>query len=172
MNKSELDGIEAELGIKLPDTYRDIMGNFPIKGMAGNSETELWDNDKNIIEYNKDLRQGKNTNKPWPVKLFAMGRDQGGCTNAIDLSDPEYGVFWLDRTVLKNEDNEISGDKIGAWLARTIMELSNDMIMNGEDPNIEPKDKENKNGSGLGCFVIASMIIAIVGIAVILVRHR
>jgi len=171
MKQSDIDGIELELGIKLPQTYKEIMVNFPIRGLAGNSETELWDNAEKIIEYNKELRQGKNTNKPWPIKLYAMGRDQGGCTNAIDLSDHGYGVFWLDRTIIRNEDNEISEDKISAWMAKTIMELSNDMIMNGEDPNVDPKEKDNANGGGHGCVIIALIIIMIVGVVIFWAMH-
>ena len=98
MTEQDLDRIEADLGIILPLVYRQLVCPFPIPTYAGNGERSsmsLWDSAEDLIRFNRELRMGSRFQKAWPAYMFALGRDGTGCTEAIDLRDPNHHVLWI-----------------------------------------------------------------------------
>jgi hypothetical protein len=173
MQASEIDRIERELEIKLPDAYRKALLSYPIPAYAGNSETMFWDDAGRLIALNLELRNGRSPVDPWPVRFYALGQDDGGCSDALDLDDPEYGVFWFDRQHVDVEASSRSPEKIESWLMRQVKDYTSDLIDAGVDPDQSPEQRERieRENVGKGCstLMIATIILAMVlliGIAI------
>ncbi|MCP3958390.1 MAG: SMI1/KNR4 family protein [bacterium] len=97
MTPDELDRIESELGITLPELYRQAVDPYPIPALEGNTDWMFWDDAEALISLNRRMREGERFRDPWPARFYALGKDAGGCSDALDLEDPEYGVFERDR---------------------------------------------------------------------------
>lgn len=85
MEKEELRRVSRELDISLPDSYVSTMEEYPVPALAGNADTDLWDDADAIIERNRELREGVGAPASWPHHLFFMGDPLSGAANAIDL---------------------------------------------------------------------------------------
>jgi hypothetical protein len=102
----------------------------------------LWDDADALIALNRQLREGRSFAKPWPRRFFALGQDAGGCSDALDLDDPEFGVFWFDRQHISVGAEERSPEKIEQWLTRQVRELSSDLAGDGIDPTASPEQRK------------------------------
>ena len=141
MTSDDLDRIETELGIRLPKTYRKAVDPFPVPALQGNTEWMFWDDADALIELNMQLREDEKFREAWPARFYATGEDAGGCSDAIDLEDPEFGVFWFDRQHVVVDDEERSSEKLDAWIARQIEDSTHDLEAEGIDPQQSPEER-------------------------------
>jgi hypothetical protein len=167
MQASDITRIEHELEIQLPEAYKKALASYPIAAYAGNSETMFWDDAEGLIALNLELRRGRSPVAPWPARFYALGQDHGGCSDALDLDDPEHGVFWLDRQHVDATTASKSPEKIEAWLMRQVKDYTSDLIDAGVDPDQSPEHREliEKESVGKGC---SSLMIVIVILVVVL----
>jgi len=56
MTEGDLRRIEKRLNVRLPAEYREVMLRFPIRFLAGNAESALWDDAEELIRQNEELR--------------------------------------------------------------------------------------------------------------------
>lgn len=166
MTPAELDRIEGELGIGLPETYRRAVDPYPIPALCGNTEWMFWDDADALIALNNELREGGRTRSPWPPRFYALGQDGGGCSDAIDLDDPEHGVFWFDRQHIDVSDGDRSDEKLSAWIARQIVDSTRDLEDGGIDPSGTPEERaliqeRNSKDACLPLFLLVAGVIAI-----------
>lgn len=167
MQPSDIAKIERELEIQLPEPYKKALLSYPIPAYAGNSETMFWDDADRLIALNHELRRGRSPVAPWPHRFYALGQDSGGCSDALDLDDPEHGVFWFDRQHVDAGTNSRSPEKIEAWLMRQVKDDTSDLIDAGVDPDQSPQQRERieRENVGKGC---SSLMIVIVILAIVL----
>jgi hypothetical protein len=57
LTATDLDRIEAALGVALPRVYREVMTRFPIPALAGNCDTDLWDDAAALIDHCGETRR-------------------------------------------------------------------------------------------------------------------
>lgn len=117
MTEEQLNEIELNLDIKLPENYRAFMVLITNDCLLGNTDTELWDSSEELIRKNKELRKGENFGKcePWPEHLYFIGDPLTTCGNAIDLSDPTNPVWWVDHCDLKAKSSGKVAPEFTAW---------------------------------------------------------
>ncbi|WP_269542127.1 hypothetical protein [Cerasicoccus fimbriatus] len=89
--------------------------------------------------------------------FFALGEDAGGCSEAIDLVDPDFGVFWFDRQHIEVLETDRSEERMEAWIARQIKDHTHDLMADGIDPNGTPKqrDEEYEKSSKSRCYALS-----------------
>lgn len=168
MTTDDLARLETELGIGLPASYKKVMVAFPVPAYASNTETMLWDDADALVALNRELRAGRSFAKPWPRRFFALGQDAGGCSDALDLDDPESGVFWFDRQHVNVAFEDRSPEKIEQWLMRQVRELSSDLVGDGIDPMDSPETRkqivrqENRSSNFAALFFVAIIAAAVV----------
>ena len=167
MNQDDIFKIENELKINLPQVYKKHLLDYPIPAYAGNSETMFWDDAEKIIELNQLLRTDEKFRDAWPLRFYALGQDSGGCSDAIDLEDEEFGVFWFDRQHINVKPDERSEEKIESWIKRQIFDYTHNLKLDGIDPNGTPAERERieKENSKGGCLGL--IILIIIGFLVI-----
>ena len=180
MTDIELDQIEKALGISLPAAYRELMNPFPIPAYAGNTDSELWDDADQLVALNLELRKGDWSVRAWPSHMFAMGRDDGGCANALDVTRPDATVWWTDRC---NLDQALqSGSKPEAftdWSARTLAAYRSDLEDEGIDPDGSPQARHaayaalaRGEGRCLMIFAGTAVFVALAVWAVVFMMSR
>ena len=135
MTADEIDLLERELSIQLPEAYRHRMQHFPIGVLVGNTSTELWDDATALIKLNQELQQ---PGVGWPNHLFALGRDAGGCAMALDLRDEPPTVFWTDRCLLDSQSSE-EKKRFDDWLIEWVRDMTADLLDQGVDPTASPE---------------------------------
>jgi SMI1/KNR4 family protein SUKH-1 len=164
----EVDKIEQALEVKLPDAYRRLVEAFPVPAFAGNSDLAFWDHADRLIEYNRELRSGPKYIKPWPTHFYALGRDSGGCSQAIDLRTGE--LWWADRGHLEGgQGTHKHTESFEEWAATYFKDLREDFAGEGGDPSGTPQQRaefEARNARasarrGLGCLFIVVLGVAI-----------
>jgi hypothetical protein len=136
MNESDLRRIERELEIELPPSYRARMRWFPVPALAGNTETELWDDAEKLIALNRALRRGR-TAAPWPPHFFSIGRTDGGLS-AIDLRTPDAPVWWMARPE-QGPGAGRSGQGFEPWVRDYVEDWRDDLLMGAIDPDGTPE---------------------------------
>ncbi|RYD60296.1 MAG: hypothetical protein EOP83_19720 [Verrucomicrobiaceae bacterium] len=141
MKHSDIARIERELEIQLPEAYKKALLSYPIPAYVGNSETMLWDEADRLIALNLELRRGRLSVDPWPARFFALGLDDGGCSDALDLDDPEHGVFWFDHQHIDADIDTRSPEKIEAWLMRQVKDHTINLLDAGIDPDRTPEQR-------------------------------
>ncbi len=135
MTEEDLNHIERELAVSLPDAYRHRMTHFSIGVLVGNKHTELWDDAEALISLNQHLRK---LSPPWPEHFFALGRDHGGCAMVLDLRDDPPAVFWADRCHL-DEAGMKAKTRFDDWLIEWVLDMTADLIDEGLDPTASPE---------------------------------
>ena len=167
MSPLDVERIEQELHISLPQAYKDAVTNYPATAFRGNSDQNLWDNADELIRYNLELRAGDvSFVDPWPKRFFALGLDGGGCSDALDLEDPESGVYWFDKSHVSDEVSVPSPEKLSDWLKRQtdemetyLLELGLTLVSSSED--FERAEAEEHKQQGRSCilfFIVAFLI--------------
>jgi hypothetical protein len=174
MTSADVDRIERELGVRLPDSYRKAVVNYPVPAFAGNSEVMFWDDADAIIEYNHRLRAGEESFvDPWPTRFFALGRDGGGCSNALDLDDELAGVFWFDRAHISEDITKPSGEKLNQWVSRQVEEMSeylSELEIELDSEPTERIEKEAQQGKASGWLIAFFFVLILVGILYTIIR--
>jgi hypothetical protein len=149
VDREALERIDKELGVALPDSYVKSMEDFPIPALAGNADTDLWDDADAIIERNRELREGIGAPSPWPDYLFFIGDPLSMAANAIDLRNDEAPVWWLDHC---DVDAAASGEvspSFAQWVGEWTDTLREDLARDG----IDPADASAANGTGCGAVL-------------------
>ncbi len=169
MNETDLRFIEAEFGIQLPVVYRRFMLAYPVPACAGNSDTELWDNPRAIVELNRRVHAGETHSKAWPAHLFAVGNVEGAKT-AIDLRIPEAPVWWVARTLDAPGTGQTHADFM-TWAGGYVKDLAHDLEADGLDPNGSAEQLKKAREAGVraeGRCLLYFILIAmgIVGVIV------
>jgi hypothetical protein len=136
MSPDDLRQIEDALDVTLPDAYRRLMSPSPVRYLAGNADTDLWDNAEALIARNKALRGDRQY--PWPTHWFFIGDPVGSDdANAIDLRDPSAPVFWVDQCDLRTVEN-VRGTRFDEWLFRWQTATRSDLAADSIDPDGDP----------------------------------
>ena len=158
--------IEQALQIELPTAYRAILVNFPLPAYAGNADTDIWDDADRLIQYNQELRTGSRFVKPWPVHFYAIGRDAGGSSQALDLGTGD--LWWADHTHLDGPGSCKHGESFEQWAATYVDGLRDDLVGEGGDPSANAEERlamEGRNARGsarqLGLAVVLLGLLAL-----------
>ena len=109
----------------LPAVYRDLLTSFPIPAYAGNSDSSFWDDADRLIHLNRELRSGTAGVQAWPAHMFAIGRDAGGSSQAIDLRSGE--LWWVDRGHLDVASSYKHQESLKAWADKYVRGLGEDL---------------------------------------------
>jgi hypothetical protein len=151
--------VEAALGVRLPDAYRQLVVPYPIPAYGGNTDTELWDDPDALIELNRELRRGSLSIRPWPEHMFALGRDGGGCPTAIDIRDPLAPVWWADRCHLDAIGSGPDFASLAAWAEKHLAELRIALEEKGlgEDAAPSEREKDDAEGARAGCILLLAI---------------
>src|SRR5262245_2827755 len=111
MTGEDIEYIERELDIKLPESYKRTLVPFRIPAMRGNTYHQLWDDAEALIRLNREMRQGSRYNPPWPHYMYAVGYPHGDEMIAIDTRLPEGPVWWLDHGVIDHAASYKTSDR-------------------------------------------------------------
>jgi hypothetical protein len=180
MQDSEITMIERELGISLPESYKRAVVPFRIHSLVGNTDYQLWDDAKRLVELNRRLRTGSRTRPAWPPHLFAVGDPHGDELIALDTRSADGPVWWLDHGMVDGEASYQSHFKFADWVEEFYRDTRSDLEGDGKDPNGEPELEKPMTGWGalryllslIGVAVIALFILAaIVWIRLWLKKH-
>lgn len=130
--------------------------------LAGNSDTELWDNAQELVGLNKDLRAGRDFVRPWPSHMFAIGSSEGSeCAGAIDLRVPEAPVWWVDHYQLDGRGSGQTHETFDSWVDEYSRALRHDLEADGIDPDGTPearKAAEDANARA-GCRTLLTLLL-------------
>lgn len=166
MTSEDLARIESSLEIRLPDAYRRVLQSFPLPAYAGNSDTDVWDDAERLIELNRELRSGGSFVKPWPTHFYALGREAGGCSQALDLRTGD--LWWADRGHLDGAGSYKHTESFDAWAREYFGGLRSDLEGEGGDAAAPPEARaelEEKNARAnvrLSGWLVAAVLLLIV----------
>lgn len=170
MKGNDAARIESALQVTLPAAYRDLLTSFPLPAYAGNADTELWDDADRLIELNRELRSGTSSVKAWPTHMFALGRDAGGCSQAIDLRSGE--LWWADRGHLDVSSSYKHRESLEEWAVDYFEGLAQDLTGEGGDPSSTPRqreDLETRNARASAMTSMWLMVVALVAVVALMV---
>ena len=168
MNQQDILKIENKLNVDLPTAYKESLLNYPIPAYVGNADTMFWDDADSIIELNLLLRTKVQFRDAWSKRFYALGEDDGGCSDAIDLEDENFGVFWFDRQHIDVKSKQRSDEKIGDWIKRQYDDYTHDLEADGIDPNGTPENRgkiEESNSKG-GCLSL--ILLVVIGVLIVI----
>jgi hypothetical protein len=164
MKPVDVSRIESSLQITLPRDYRRLLEAFPLQAFAGNSDTAVWDDADRLVELNRELRGGGAGGvNPWPAYFFALGRDAGGCVQAIDLRTND--LWWADRSHLDAASSYKHRETFEQWAAEYFEGLKSDLEGEGGDAAASPQERaalEEKNARANARFSGASIAVVLV----------
>jgi hypothetical protein len=109
MTDEDIQFIERELMITLPESYQRSVVPFRLPALIGNTDYELWDDAKSLVKLNRDLRSGSRYRPPFPPHLFAVGDPHGDEIIAIDIRHPDCPVWWLDHGIVDHQASLLNG---------------------------------------------------------------
>ncbi len=93
MTNEEFELIELNTGTKLPESYKQIVTNYPKELLGTEAEDYGLLNDPSvIIEENNDLRKNGFYGEPWPEQYFVIGQNGCGDYYVISLNNKEFSV--------------------------------------------------------------------------------
>ena len=167
MVEDDLNRIERELQIALPEAYRHLMVNFPVPALAGNTDSGLSDNADQLIKDNQEMR-GATWWLPleWPEYFYCLGVDGGGSSHALDLRGPDGPVIWADRCHLDPDDP--TAQPFSKWAAQQVADLRFDLEANGYSPDWTPQELKRAQDRDMssGCKAVVVFIIVTVAVVV------
>src|SRR5262245_40213156 len=139
------------------------MEAFPLPSYAGNVETAIWDDADRLVQLNRELRSGTRWVKAWPPHFYALGQDQGGCSQAIDLRTGD--LWWADRRHLDGAGSYKHPEPFEEWAKEYIDGLRQDLAGEGGDPAGTPRQRaefESRNASATAraLFIVLLLIVA------------
>jgi hypothetical protein len=160
---SDVRLIERELDITLPVSYGRALVPFRIPAMAGNTDSQLWDDAHRLIALNRELRAGSRFRPAWPAHLFAVGDPHGDELIAIDTRTPDGPVWWLDHGMVDSETSHESHSRFADWVEDFYRDARSDLEGDGYDADGSPgslkvaQSAETKKGS-IGCLAVVIVI--------------
>ena len=159
MTHEDIMKIEASLEIKLPDSYKSIMIDFPVPAYANNTETALWDNADALIGLNLRLRNREKYREPWPHNFFALGEIKSSI-DAVDLNDDDdLKVYWFEGQHVDLDGLSLSLDD---WLIVELDNLKAKLKSQSISPYCSPKKRQslqNRSFISKNYFSISLIII-------------
>lgn len=97
MKTHEVESIEKELGISLPQSYRSFITSYPDDIASILGDFELISDTARLLEMNKDLHSRPFYRfPPWPKHLFAIGENGCGDYYFLDLRDSAGTIRFVD----------------------------------------------------------------------------
>jgi hypothetical protein len=167
MQNSDIDMIERELGIKLPDSYKAAVVPFRLKALAGNTDYELWDDAGRLVELNKKMRAGSRYCTAWPAHLFAVGDPYGDEMIGLDTRSADGPVWWLDHGMFDSKASYQSHAKFADWVEEFYRDLRSDLEGDGEDPDGDPKGRKEADARNALLDLLSLVVMGIVGFAIL-----
>jgi hypothetical protein len=133
MTDDDIALIGRELKIALPESYVRALVPFRVPALAGNTDSQLWDDARALIDLNRELRAGSRFRPAWPHHLFAVGE-----LIALDTRDPAGPVWWLDHGMIDHEASYLSHARFEDWVDDFYRDLREDLEGDGHDPDRPP----------------------------------
>ena len=161
MKDSDIIMIEQELGIALPESYKQAVVPFRIRALGGNIDYQLWDDAKRLIELNRRLRAGSRTRPAWPPHLFAVGDPHGDEMIALDIRSAGGPVMWLDHGVVDSKASYQSHSKFTEWVEEFYRDTRADLEGDAKNPDGEPEVERPMTG-----WEMLRYLLSLVGVAV------
>jgi hypothetical protein len=168
MTDSDIQLIERELAITLPESYRRAVVPFCIPAMAGNTDSQLWDDAQQLITLNRELRTGNRFRPAWPAHLFAVGDAHGDELIALDIRTPDGPVWWLDHGMVDSKSSYESHPRFADWVEEFYRDTRSDLEGDGYDADGAPEalnaaqSTHAKQGFLVGFAAILVIVLAVV----------
>jgi cell wall assembly regulator SMI1 len=121
VTSDQLDRVERELGIRLPNDYRALVLTYPTGLGSSGPDYELLDDPEQLITTNRYLRENGFFDMPWPAHFFSFGGDGSGNEYYLDLRQEPSPVYFADHEGTLYSEQWPS---LEAWLAERIKEQS------------------------------------------------
>ena len=167
MRDTDLQRIEDEMAISLPEAYKKAMRNFPVRAYEGNADTALWNDPSAIIEFNIELRREVSGSAPWPDHMLAIGQAGDRCPYAIDLREPTAPVWWVDKCDLNSAGSGPTHRRFTDWVNEYVANTRAYLIGDGFDPDETAAQRivnEERNARN-GCRIfLAWMALCVMGV--------
>jgi SMI1 / KNR4 family (SUKH-1) len=175
MTRSDVQFIEHELGITLPESYLHAVMPFRIPAMAGNTDSQLWDDAQCIINLNQELRNGSRFRPAWPTHLFALGDPHGDELIALDVRTHDGPVWWFDHGVVDSDSSYQTHPRFADWADEFYRNIRSDLAGDGYDPEGTPEalnaaQSKSARHEFFGC--IAVVIVIALAIVACIFLHR
>ncbi|XAL99546.1 SMI1/KNR4 family protein [Phycisphaeraceae bacterium D3-23] len=159
MTNEEVNQIERELGIELPQSYRSAVVNMPIRAYDGTAYADVWYSADEIVGRNRELR----SKRKWPNNLFFFGTDGGGWQHALHLPTGSVHIIeFEDIASFREQNTQPNGESyiiFAQWYS--------DFIKEYEAAQGVPFDSDERPADGTGgCGGWACCLSFVVGIAV------
>ncbi len=138
MTDEDIDFIESELNLKLPDSYRSALVPYRIPARYGNTDELLWDDAQALVRLNREKRQGSRWSPPWPPYMYSVGDPHGDEMIAIDTRDPDGPVWWLDHVNVDHDASYKTSERFADWVEEFYQDLRDDLSGDGYDPDAPP----------------------------------
>lgn len=166
MTNDDVTKIEERLGLRLPEAYRQFVTPYPIPALAGNTETELWDDAERLVSLNLELRAGSNIRKAWPAHLFCVGELDGESYVAIDVRETNAPVWWVDHGHLDGGGSGRTHDRLADWAGEYIEGLRSDLAgdeydADGTPDELKARQEREARGANRGCIIALVVITSV-----------
>ena len=169
MKDSDITMMEQALSISLPEYYKRAVVPFRIPSLAGNTDYQLWDDAKRLVELNKQLRTGSRTRPAWPPHFFAVGNPHDDEMIALDTRSPDGPVWWLDHGIVDSKASYQSHSKFIDWVDEFYRDTRSDLEGDGIDPDGTPKVEKPMTRWGVLRYLLSLVGVAVLGFFIMLV---
>jgi hypothetical protein len=164
MTVADIQHIQRELAITLPESYKRAVVPFRIPAMAGNTDSQLWDDAERLVTLNRELRAGSRFRPAWPEHLFAVGDPRGDEIIALDTRNPDGAVWWLDHGMVDHENSYESHSRFAGWVEEFYRDTRSDLEGDGFNVDGTPEALDadrgaNANQSFFGCIAAILFIV-------------
>lgn len=112
MTADEMGGIEAVLGIRLPESYRVAMLTYPLDPADSNARMALMDDARAVTAFNGFLRE--QFTGEWLPSYFAIGNSPCGDPYFLDLDSGSEAVWCWDH---ETHEVEPQAPDLENWVA-------------------------------------------------------
>ena len=174
MTDSDVQLIERELAITLPESYRRAVVPFRIPAMAANTDSQLWDDAQQLITLNRELRAGSRFRSAWPAHFFTVGDPHGDELIALDTRTPDGPVWWLDHGRVDSKSSYESHPRFADWVEEFYRDTRSDLEGDGYDADGAPEalDAAQSASAKQGFFGYLAVILVIVLAVVAFIYFR
>lgn len=167
MTDAEIAFIESELGVSLPESYRQSLVPFRIPAMRGNTDSELWDDAARLVALNRELRAGTRFRPAWPSYLFAVGDPHGDELIALDTRSTDGPVWWLDHGLVDGKSSYQSHQRFADWVEQFYRDTRSDLESDGFNADGTPQDlSATRSASEKQGFLDCLAVIVVIIIAI------
>jgi hypothetical protein len=135
--------------------------------LAGNTDYQLWDDPKALVELNRKLRAGSRTRPAWPSHLFAVGDPHGDEMIALDTRSADGPVWWLDHGMVDGKASYQSHSRFSDWVEQFYRDTRSDLEGDGVDPDGKPSPEKPITGWGVLRYFLSLIGVAVLGLAIL-----